>query len=287
MRASWGIAGRLTQLKLKSGGQLECLYLLIRADGLMHFVAEVHLWVSPGTETGGRPSAVPLSRTGSEGQSTQNFLRVLPIIAPHHETEAHPVASADAGAGWGVQGLTGVRPFGFLKRQRLCFNNRTRRCIIGRGSVHYEPLTIRGGCGTRRRDRPTNRRFPSRHVIAPGPIARIHRRTPAESAQQPPVVLSKVDQRSPPTVVCEVTLTRFSDPDDTDTMTTPRLQLFLPSLLLAAGIVGGGHFIGKGIADRNDGRRTVSVKGLSEREVAASIAIWNVGFRAPETNSQN
>lgn len=40
VRASWGIAGRLTQLKLKSGGQLECLYLLIRADGLMHFVAE-------------------------------------------------------------------------------------------------------------------------------------------------------------------------------------------------------------------------------------------------------
>jgi hypothetical protein len=63
-------------------------------------------------------------------------------------------------------------------------------------------------------------------------------------------------------------------------MTAPRLQFFLPSLLLAAGIAGGGHFIGKGIADRNSGRRTISVKGLSEQEVAASIAIWNVGFHA-------
>ena len=63
-------------------------------------------------------------------------------------------------------------------------------------------------------------------------------------------------------------------------MTALRFQLFLPSLLLAAGIAAGGHFIGKGIADRNDGRRTISVKGLSEKEVAASIAIWNVGFRA-------
>lgn len=63
-------------------------------------------------------------------------------------------------------------------------------------------------------------------------------------------------------------------------MTATRIRLLLPSLLLAAGIAVGGHFIGKGIADRNNLGRTISVKGLSEKEVAASIAIWNVGFQA-------
>ncbi len=61
-------------------------------------------------------------------------------------------------------------------------------------------------------------------------------------------------------------------------MTTPRIGLLLPSLLIAAGIAGGGHFIGKGIGDRNSGSRTISVKGLSEKEAPASIAIWNIGF---------
>jgi uncharacterized protein len=63
-------------------------------------------------------------------------------------------------------------------------------------------------------------------------------------------------------------------------MTTPRIRFFLPSLLLAAGIAAAGHFVGEGIADRQNGKRTISVKGLSEKEVAASIAIWNIGFHA-------
>ena len=63
-------------------------------------------------------------------------------------------------------------------------------------------------------------------------------------------------------------------------MTTPRIRFFLPSLLLAAGIAAAGHFVGEGIADRQNGKRTISVKGLSEKEVAASIAIWNIGFYA-------
>ena len=45
--------------------------------------------------------------------------------------------------------------------------------------------------------------------------------------------------------------------DFTHTMTTSRIRLFLPTLLLAAGIAVGGHFIGKGIADRNNVGRTI------------------------------
>ena len=36
----WGITGRPTQFKLKSGGQFECFYLLITESGLMYLVAE-------------------------------------------------------------------------------------------------------------------------------------------------------------------------------------------------------------------------------------------------------
>lgn len=54
----------------------------------------------------------------------------------------------------------------------------------------------------------------------------------------------------------------------------------LSSLLVALGLLGGGYFIGKGIENRNSGSRVISVKGLSEKEVQASIAIWNVGYQA-------
>jgi len=63
-------------------------------------------------------------------------------------------------------------------------------------------------------------------------------------------------------------------------MSLPRLSTIVASLLLAVGICMGGYFIGRGISGRNDGPRVVSVKGLSEREVPASIAIWHVGYMA-------
>ncbi len=52
----------------------------------------------------------------------------------------------------------------------------------------------------------------------------------------------------------------------------------LPALLLAVGIALGtslaGHFIGKGFTDARALERSVSVKGLSERDVPADVAIW-------------
>lgn len=58
------------------------------------------------------------------------------------------------------------------------------------------------------------------------------------------------------------------------------IRLIFPALLLSIGISVSGYFIGNGIAGRNSTDRTISVKGLSEREVPASIAIWTVGFSA-------
>jgi hypothetical protein len=38
--------------------------------------------------------------------------------------------------------------------------------------------------------------------------------------------------------------------------------------------------VGQGISERGAGRRIISVKGLSEREVPASVATWTIGYSA-------
>lgn len=55
---------------------------------------------------------------------------------------------------------------------------------------------------------------------------------------------------------------------------------FFSSIVLALGIIGGGYFLGEGIAHRNDAERITSVKGLSEKEVPASLSIWDLSISA-------
>jgi hypothetical protein len=59
-----------------------------------------------------------------------------------------------------------------------------------------------------------------------------------------------------------------------------RISSILSAIVLAAGIGGAGYFIGNGVAGHGRGARMISVKGLSEKEVPASIAIWDVGYSA-------
>lgn len=54
----------------------------------------------------------------------------------------------------------------------------------------------------------------------------------------------------------------------------------IAAALIAIGLATAGYFVGRGISDRNAGRRTISVKGLSEREVPASVATWTIGYSA-------
>ncbi len=50
--------------------------------------------------------------------------------------------------------------------------------------------------------------------------------------------------------------------------------------LLAAGMIGGGALIGQGVVNARVGDRTVSVRGLAERDVRADLAILPVRFTA-------
>jgi hypothetical protein len=59
-----------------------------------------------------------------------------------------------------------------------------------------------------------------------------------------------------------------------------RTSLILAAALIALGLTAAGYFVGQGIAERNTGQRIISVKGLSEREVPASVATWTIGYSA-------
>jgi uncharacterized protein len=59
-----------------------------------------------------------------------------------------------------------------------------------------------------------------------------------------------------------------------------RVSLLFSALLLSIGMAVAGFFIGDGISNRSGGRRIISVKGLSEREVPASVATWTIGYNA-------
>jgi hypothetical protein len=54
----------------------------------------------------------------------------------------------------------------------------------------------------------------------------------------------------------------------------------LAALFLAVGLGAAGHFVGSGLKHRGASDHSVAVKGLSEREVPASIAVWTVTYSA-------
>jgi len=63
-------------------------------------------------------------------------------------------------------------------------------------------------------------------------------------------------------------------------VTSQRISLVLSALLVALGLAAAGYFVGEGILGRKSTNRVISVKGLSEKEVPASVATWTIGYAA-------
>jgi hypothetical protein len=59
---------------------------------------------------------------------------------------------------------------------------------------------------------------------------------------------------------------------------------FVLGVCLAIGLILGGYFIAGAVMESRRGERTVTVRGLAEREVAADQAIWPLTFRAAEND---
>ena len=55
-----------------------------------------------------------------------------------------------------------------------------------------------------------------------------------------------------------------------------KIDYIIAAFILAGGIALGGYFIGNSFLKTRLQDRYVTVKGLSEREVAANLAIWNI-----------
>jgi hypothetical protein len=55
---------------------------------------------------------------------------------------------------------------------------------------------------------------------------------------------------------------------------------FVSALLVAAGVVAAGWFVGKGFENGRTQQSYVTVKGLAEREVQADLALWPIKFQA-------
>ena len=61
-------------------------------------------------------------------------------------------------------------------------------------------------------------------------------------------------------------------------MTTARIGL-LPALLIAASVAFAGWSVGQGVERFRMADRSVTVKGLAERDVQSDFAVWTLGFR--------
>lgn len=71
-------------------------------------------------------------------------------------------------------------------------------------------------------------------------------------------------------------------PDDPSPEPAPRATLFrlAPAGILAVGMVLGGYLLGDGLTRAREADRSVTVRGLAERDVTADLATWTVAYSA-------
>lgn len=60
--------------------------------------------------------------------------------------------------------------------------------------------------------------------------------------------------------------------------------LMLPAGILAVGLAAGGYLLGDGLTRMKMAERSVTVRGLAEREVTADLATWTISYSATATD---
>lgn len=77
---------------------------------------------------------------------------------------------------------------------------------------------------------------------------------------------------------------------DTNAMNKPRLaeasmlRWFGTAGIIAAGLVLGGYMLGDGLLRAKEAERSVTVRGLAERDVTADLATWTISYSASSTS---
>ncbi|MFN4114039.1 MAG: SIMPL domain-containing protein [Sphingomonadaceae bacterium] len=59
---------------------------------------------------------------------------------------------------------------------------------------------------------------------------------------------------------------------------------FGTALIAAAGLVAGGYLLGNGLVRAKDADRSVTVRGLAERDVTADLATWTISYSSSSTD---
>ena len=62
------------------------------------------------------------------------------------------------------------------------------------------------------------------------------------------------------------------------------LRWFGTAGILAVGMIAGGYLLGDGLLRAKDAERSVTVRGLAEREVTADLATWTISYSASSAN---
>jgi hypothetical protein len=62
------------------------------------------------------------------------------------------------------------------------------------------------------------------------------------------------------------------------------LRWFGTAGILAIGMIAGGYLLGDGLLRAKDAERSVTVRGLAEREVTADLATWTISYSASSTS---
>lgn len=78
--------------------------------------------------------------------------------------------------------------------------------------------------------------------------------------------------------------TLISMPSTTSKTELPVAPFFVLGVCLAIGLILAGYFISGAVMESRRGERTVTVRGLAEREVPADLAIWPLTFRAADND---
>lgn len=58
------------------------------------------------------------------------------------------------------------------------------------------------------------------------------------------------------------------------------------SAIITLGLIAGGYLLGDGLTRAKVADRSVTVRGLAERDVTADLAIWTIAYSASATNLQ-
>jgi hypothetical protein len=65
---------------------------------------------------------------------------------------------------------------------------------------------------------------------------------------------------------------------------TDRIATLIAALILALGIVAGGYLMGNGLVRARQADRSVTMRGLAERNVTADLATWTLAYSATGTD---